>query len=345
MRVLLTGLSTFWGGRLAQSLEQRGDIEVIVGLDTDDPRVPLERTEFVRCDSSYSILNRIVRATQIDTVLHTHLLVDSTSASGRALHEINVIGTMNLLAAAGAPDSPVRKVVLKSSGLVYGSSYRDPYFFREETPRSRAAHTNVERSLLEVEAFLRDFAEDNPHVAVTLLRFANVLGDDIETPISHALRLPFAPEIAGFDPRLQFVHEDDVVGALMYATAHDVPGVFNVAGDGVLPWSEVCSIVGKRRVTLSPVLTQWAVEPLRMLGLVDIPPEVLTLLRYGRGLDNTRYKEAGFHYLYSTAGTVGAFAEGLRLAKTIGSKHPGYRYEREVENFFRHSPAVVRPGD
>lgn len=345
MRVLLTGLSTFWGGRLAQSLEQRGDVEVIVGLDTDDPRVPLERTEFVRCDSSYSILNRIVRATQIDTVLHTHLLVDSTSASGRALHEINVIGTMNLLAAAGAADSPVRKVVLKSSALVYGSSYRDPYFFREETPRSRAAHTNVERSLLEVEAFLRDFAQDNPHVVVTLLRFANVLGDDIETPISQALRLPFAPEIAGFDPRLQFVHEDDVVGALMYATAHDVPGVFNVAGDGVLPWSEVCSIVGRRRVTLPPVLTQWAVEPLRMLGLVGIPPEVLTLLRYGRGLDNTRYKDAGFHYVYSTAGTVSAFAEGQRLAKTVGSKHPGYRYEREVENFFRHSPAVVRPGD
>lgn len=346
MRVLLTGLSTFWGGKLARSLEQRSDVEVIVGLDTEDPRVPLERTEFVRCDSSYSILNRIVRAAEIDTVLHTHLLVDSTSATGRVLHEINVIGTMNLLAAAGSVDSPVRKVVLKSSGLVYGSSYRDPYFFREETPRARAARTNVERSLLEVEAFLRDFAQDNPHVVVTLLRFANVLGDDLETPISQALRrLLLVPEIAGFDPRVQFVHDDDVVGALMYATAHDVPGVFNVAGDGVLPWSEVCAIVGKRRVTLPPVFTQWTGEALRALRLLDLPPEVLTLLRYGRGLDNTRYKEAGFHYLYSTAGTVKAFAEGLRLAKTIGSTHPRYRYEREVENFFRHSPAVARRGD
>src|SRR6266513_2317310 len=148
MRVLVTGLSTHWGGKLAQTLENRSDVDVVVGLDTKDPTVPLERTEFVRSDSSYSILARIVKATQIDTVLHTHLIVDSTLASSRRLHEVNVIGTMNLLAAAGAAGSPVRKVVLKSSGLVYGSNYRDPYCFREEDKRTRAPRTNVERSLL-----------------------------------------------------------------------------------------------------------------------------------------------------------------------------------------------------
>src|SRR6266849_5808153 len=161
MRVLVTGLSTYWGGKLAQILESRDDVEVVVGLDTKDPTVPLERTEFVRSDSSYSILARIVKATQIDTVLHTHLIVDSTLASGRTLHEVNVIGTMSLLAAAGAAGSPVRKVVLKSSGLVYGASRSDPYFFREEMSRASQPSTNVERSLLEVEAFLRDFADDS----------------------------------------------------------------------------------------------------------------------------------------------------------------------------------------
>ena len=78
MRVLVTGLSTYWGGHVAQALEQRPDVEVIVGLDTRDPRVPLERTEFVRADSTYSILARIVRATQVDTIVHAHLIVDST---------------------------------------------------------------------------------------------------------------------------------------------------------------------------------------------------------------------------------------------------------------------------
>jgi UDP-glucose 4-epimerase len=342
MRVLVTGLSTYWGGKLAQILEARDDVEVVVGLDTKDPTVPLERTEFVRSDTSYSILARIVKATQIDTVLHTHLIVDSTLASSRTLHEVNVIGTMSLLAAAGAAGSPVRKVVVKSSALVYGSNFQDPYRFREEDKRTRAPRTNVERSLLEVESILRDFADDSPHVDVTLLRFANVLGDDIETPYTTALKLPVVPEIFGFDPRIQFVHEDDVVGALMYATAHSVPGVFNVGGNGSMSWSEVCAIVGKRRFALPPIFTNAAVEPLRLLRLVDMPPESLMLLRYGRHIDNDRYKRAGFHYKYTTAGTVEAFARGLRLAGTIGNKHPGYRWEREVESFFRHSPAVVR---
>lgn len=342
MRVLVTGLSTYWGGRIAQELEQRPDVEVIVGLDTRDPQVPLERTEFVRADSSYSILARIVSATQIDTIVHSHLIVDSTTAPGRTLHEINVIGTMNLLAAASAPGSPVRKVVLKSSAHIYGANFEDPTFFREEDTRTRSAQTNVERSLLEVEAFLRDFAEDSPHICVTLLRFANVLGPDLDTPFTQALRRPVVPEILGFDPRLQFVHEDDVVGALMYATTHDVPGIYNVAGDGNMPWSEVCKIVGRRRVPLPPVLTNIATEPLRMLGIINVPPEGLRLLRYGRTIDNRRYQHAGFRYRYTTAGAVNAFAESLRLHSAIGQGAPRYRYEREVESFFRHSPAVVR---
>ena len=72
MRVLVTGLSTYWGGRVAQALESRPDVEVVVGVDTRDPRIPLERTEFVRTDSTHSILSRIVRATQVDTIVHTH---------------------------------------------------------------------------------------------------------------------------------------------------------------------------------------------------------------------------------------------------------------------------------
>lgn len=343
MRVLVTGLSTFWGGRVAQALERRPDVEIVVGVDTRDPRIPLERTEFVRTDSTHSILSRIVRATQVDTIVHTHLIVDSTRVSGRTMHEINVIGTMNLLAAAGAPSSPVRKVVLKSSGLVYGANAADPYFFREDMQRTSPPRTGVERSLLEVEAFVRDFADDNPHIDVTMLRFANVLGDDLDTPFAMALRRPVVPEIMGFDPRVQFVHEDDVVDALMYATTNEVPGLYNVAGDGNLPWSEVCAMVGKRRLAVPPVFTNLASEPARLLRLWDLPPEALALLRFGRSLDNGRYKRAGYRYSFTTATTVESFAQGLRLSGTVGDKHPSYRYEREVEDFFRHSPAVVRP--
>jgi UDP-glucose 4-epimerase len=252
-----------------------------------------------------------------------------------------VIGTMNLFAAASAPGSTVRNVVVKSSTLVYGSAGQDPTWFSEETPRTSPASTPVEHSLLAVEGYVRDFAEDNPHVNVTLLRFSNVLGPDILTPASSALELPLVPSLFGFDPRLQFVHEDDVVRSMMFVLDNEVPGIYNVAGDGLLPWSEVAAICGKRTAPMPPFGLNLATAPLRRIG-VDLPPEFLSLLKYGRGVDNRRFKRAGFQYQYTSAGTVKAFVEALRLRKTVGDHAPSYHYERDVENFFRHSPAVVR---
>ncbi|HEV3225799.1 MAG TPA: NAD-dependent epimerase/dehydratase family protein, partial [Acidimicrobiales bacterium] len=211
----------------------------------------------------------------------------------------------------------------------------------EETPRTSSAGTPVERSLLAVEGYVRDFAEDNPHVNVTLLRFSNVLGPDIITPASKVLELPVVPSLWGFDPRLQFVHEDDVVRSIMFVLDHDVPGIYNVAGDGLLPWSEVAKICGKRTIPLPPFGMSLAIAPLRRVG-VELPPELLSLLKYGRGVDNRRFKRAGFRYNHTSAGTVKAFVEALRLRRTVGDQAPAYHYERDVEQFFRHSPAVVR---
>jgi UDP-glucose 4-epimerase len=338
-RVLVTGLATFWGGLVAQALEQDPDVDVIIGLDTREPSVELRRTEYVRTDENYSILSRIVKAARIDTIAHMFLVVDSTSMRHRTMHEINVIGTMNLFAAASAPGSTVRDVVVKSSSYVYGTSPADPRWFTEETPRVHSPRTRVERSLESVEGYVRDFAIDNPHVNVTLLRFSNVLGPDIETPISRALRLPAVPSILGFDPSFQFVHEDDVVRSIVFVLDRQLAGIFNVAGDGLLPWSEVAHMCGKRTLPLPAWGTHLAALPLRQLG-VELPDELLGLLRYGRGIDNRRLKQAGFRYRYTSAGTVEAFIEAMRLHDTVGSA-PAYRYERDVEQFFRHSPAVI----
>lgn len=340
-RILVTGIGSFWGSRVAEALEQDADTEIIVGLGTSEPRVPLERTEYVRADQSYSILSRIVRATQVDTIVHTFLIVDSTRASADELHETNVIGTMNLLAAAATDDSPVRNVIVKSSGLVYGSHLGDPAWFREEMTRAAPPTTRVERSLLDVDAYIRDFALDNPHVNVSLLRFSNVLGSAIVTPLTRALSQPLTPCILGFDPLVQFVEETDVVRALLFAVRHPTPGIFNVAGDGKLPWSEVAAVCGKRLLPLPPVLTQWLTGPFSAAGLLDLPPESLDFLRYGRGIDNRKFKQAGFSYDFSSAAAVESFAKARRLRRTVGDNRPQYRYERDVEAFFRHSRAVV----
>jgi UDP-glucose 4-epimerase len=344
-RVLVTGLATFWGGRVAQALEADPTVDVIVGLDRYEPTVELERTEYVRSDESYSILARIVKAARIDTIVHTFLAVDSTQMSSRTIHEINVIGTMNLFAAASAPGSTVRNVVVKSSTLVYGASPKDPVWFSEETRRAEPPRSMVERSLLEVEGYVRDFAVDNPHVTVAMLRFSNVLGPDITTSLAKALELPVVPSLFGFDPRFQFVHETDVVRAILFVLQGRVQGIYNVAGDGLLPWSEVAAICGKRTVPLPPIGMGVLAGPLGRLGLLELPPELLALLRHGRGVDNRRLKQAGFEYRFTSAGTVVDFVEALRIRRTVGETTPGYQYERDVEQFFRHSPAVIREAD
>ena len=338
-RVLVTGADTFWGGRMIQALEDDPSMDVILGMGSHVPAMPFERAEFVRADQNYSILNRIVRATQVDTILHTFLITNSTTAPRRAMHEINVIGTMNLLAAAGAAGSSVRHIVIKSSTLVYGSAASDPNTFLEDTPRTSPVRNLVESSLVEAEGLVRDFAEDNPGTRVTVLRFANVLGSHLTTSISRNLSRPVCPSIFGFDPLLQFIEEEDVVRALLHVTRASIPGLYNVAGDGRLPWSEVAAICGTRLVPLSPY-TMFKIRPLTRF--FDVPEELQDLLRYGRGVDTRRFAATGFAYNSTSAGAVQAFIRELRLRKQSGRKPLSYTYEHDVEQFFRHSPSVVR---
>lgn len=341
-RILITGLASFWGGQLAQHFEQDPSVDVVVGMDTDDPVVQLERTEFVRTDDSYSILARLVRSTQVDTVVHAGLVVNSALVSDRRLHEKNVIGTVNLLAAIGSEDSRVTSLVVKSSGLVYGAARQDPTWFREDTRRSGPARTRVERSLLEVEDYIRSFAEEYSGIKVAVLRCANVLGSSLVTMFSRALSLPLTPTIFGFDPQLQFVEQGDVVRAIEFAVSRELEGVYNVAGDGRLPWSEIRAIAGRPPLYLSPFLTGMSAGTLARLRLVKVPHEALDLLRFGRGLDNRKLKRAGFEYRYTTAGALQHFMEELRLSRVVGPAEPTYRYQGDVEAFFRHSPAIVR---
>jgi len=328
---------------MAKALESDPEFEMILGMASKDPSVALERTDFVHADQAYSIVSRIVRATQPDTIVHTFLVTDSTKATGRALHEINVIGTMNLLAAAGQAGSPVRQVVVKSSTLVYGANQTDPVWFSEDAVRTSRPTARVERSLMDVEELVRNFAEDNPSTVVSLLRFANVLGTDIVTPISANLSRPFCPSIAGFDPLVQFVEEDDVVRALEHVTRLRVPGIYNVAGAGKLPWSEVAALCGTRLLPLPPIGTRMAAAPLIRMGLIEFPPEVESLLRFGRGVDTSRIAATGFEHRYTTPGVLESFMRAVRLRRNVGEARPTYTYEHEVEQFFRRSPSVVAP--
>ena len=234
----------------------------------------------------------------------------------------------------------MRKFVFKSSTHYYGANQDDPAFFDETMGRPHPPKTPIERDVLEAEASVAEFADRNPGVSVSVLRMANVLGPDVRTSHIDLMRLPALPMILGFDPRYQFVHEDDVVHALEHVVKNDLPGVFNVAADGVLALTEVAGLLGK---PYAPVLSPWgtglAATIARRLG-VQIPPEMLAQLRFGRGVDNRRFKAAGFEYSHTSREAVVALAEHLRLHPLLRDAGEPYRYEREVEEFLRWSPNV-----
>jgi UDP-glucose 4-epimerase len=339
-RILVTGVHTYWGYRVARALEERPDIEAIVCVSAEDPLGELERAEYVKVGAQHALLRRIVQAARVDTVIDTRLVVDSRTTSSRLAHENNVIGTMNILAACSGKDSTVRKFIFKSSTHYYGSEQDDPAFFTEPMRRPHPPRTPLERDVVEAEAAINDFNEKQPDTCVTILRCTNVLGPDVETSLRGLAELPFVPAILGFDPRLQLVHEDDVANALFHATEHDLPGVFNVAADGVLALSEIASLLGK---PFLPFLPPWgtglALTPMRRLG-IRVPPELMNLLRFGRGVDNRKLKATGFEYRYTTREAVLKLSEHLRLSPILKGAREPYRYEREVEEFLRWSPSV-----
>jgi UDP-glucose 4-epimerase len=339
-RILITGVSSLWGGRLAQQLERDPAIETVVGIDTEDPRHELLHTEFVRVGLDVTLLRRIIRAARIDTVVDTRLVADTDGRGARSLHEINVVGTRNLLAAAGGGDTPVRKLVFKGSDRYYGTDRDDPAFFTEDLSRTRAPRTPIERDVLEAERALAQFADDHPEIVVTRLRIAAAIaGEEAGAHLAY-LSLPVVPSVLGFDPRCQFIHEEDVIGVLTHAVAHDLPGAYNAAGDGVLALSEVASLLGK---PLLPLLPPWgtvfAATQLRRLGL-RIPVDTLRDLRHGRGLDNRRLKAAGYHYRYTSREAVLRLRAHQRVRPLLGRGEDSFRYEREVEAFLRWSPSV-----
>ena len=158
----------------------------------------------------------------MDTVVHLNITATPRGAGGRAsMKEMNVIGTMQLLAACQKSAS-VRRLVVKSTTAVYGSSSRDPALFTEETEPKALPRSGYAKDAVEVEGYVRGFARRRPDVTVGVLRFTNFIGPRIDSPLVRYLGLPVVPTILGFDPRVQLLHEDDALEVLRLATADRV---------------------------------------------------------------------------------------------------------------------------
>lgn len=308
-RVLITGVGRYLGGRLAARLAAEPGIESVVGVDTVAPSEPLSGVEFVRADIRNPLIGKVIASAQINTVVHLNVLAGPLGAGDRsAMKEINVIGTMQLLAAC-QQSGTVRKLVLKSTTAVYGSSPRDPAMFTEDLEPRELPRSGYAKDAVEVEGYVRGFGRRRPDVAITVLRFTNFIGPRIDTPLTRYFSLPVVPTVLGFDPRIQLCHEDDGLAVLRLATLEDHPGTVNVGGDGVLLLSQAIRRVGRVAIPIPPPTVNLTGQLFRRFGLADFSPEQMRFLEHGRVADTTRLRsEFGFAPRFSTAQAFEEFA-------------------------------------
>jgi len=260
--VLVTGVSRHLGGRAVALLAaHRG--WTVIGVDVVAPPTALEGVTFVRADIRSPVIARIMGEAEVDTVVHMGVIATPRQAGSRsAMKEINVIGTMQLLAACQRTPA-VRHVVVKSTAAVYGSG-------------------------------------------------ANILGPRMRTGLTGYFSLPVVPTVLGFDPRLQFVHEDDAISAIEAAVDHATSGTFNIAGWGVLLLSQALRMARRTSVAVPARLVPVVGSALGARGQADLSPEAVRYLTYGRALDTSAAQRTlGFHAHYSSTQAFASFARTL----------------------------------
>jgi UDP-glucose 4-epimerase len=316
--VLITGVSRYLGGRLAALLAADPSVERVIGVDVVPPRQDVGRTEFVRADIRNPIIAKVIASARVDTVVHMSVIATPFGAGGRtAMKEINVIGTMQLLAACQKAPS-LRKLVVKSTTAVYGSSSRDPALFTEGMEPKSQFRSGYGKDSTEVEGYVRGLGRRRPDVDISLLRFANFIGPRIDTPLTRYFSLPVVPRVFGFDPRTQFIHEDDGIEVLRQSVVGNHRGTFNVAGEGVLLLSQAIRRAGRVSVVIPSPAVSVVGSVVRRAGVVDFSPEQMQFLQFGRGVDTTRLKhDFGYVPQYRTLEAFDDFVAGRRLTRYV----------------------------
>jgi UDP-glucose 4-epimerase len=250
--------------------------------------------------------------------VHAALMASPRSVGNRvAMQEMNVIGTMQLLAACQKSDT-VERLVLRSTTAVYGCGPGDPAVFTEDMHPQESGQTGYAKDAVEVEGYVRGFARRRPDVGVSVLRMANILGPTIDNALARYLAMPVVPTSLGFDPRLQLLHEDDAVEALRLATVTHRPGVVNVAGEGVVSLTQLLRRAGRVPVAVPSAALNVVGTLVRNSGTLDVTAEGSRYLNFGRVVDTNRLRtEFGYQPRYSTADTVEAFLTGPRPQRRL----------------------------
>ena len=290
-RILVTGASSWVGGRLVRSLESRRNTEVFA-VDEIDPTVEFSSNFHLSTLDVLEFADHVI-SVRPTTVVHLQTLDRSALLGSDHSRSSVVLGAQALFGAIGRLPG-VKNVIVKSDAAVYGSGPRNPSVVRESTS-TPAGLTRYERSLRDVEVSVSQLEAELPQITFTVLRFNPIVGATIGNRLSRYLRLPIVPTLLGRDPRLQFVHEDDAVLALEHAIDHPTSGTFNISSEGQLYLSRILRLGSRINQRLPARQRRLAMKALTPFG-ASLPRHLDNLLKYGRVIDTRLMHESlGFN--------------------------------------------------
>ena len=297
-KLLITGIA---GGKGRLIARRVADFFQIAGVD----RVPWQGAPHnVRMhvvDLRKRKFEDVFRTERPDAVVHL-AFVRHFRSDPEVRHEVNVLGTKKVLEYAIAQG--VKRIVVVSSSYVYGALPDNPYYVDEDYPLNVSRTYPEVRDLAEVDQLTSTFLWQHPEVATTILRPVNTLGYYVHSTIGRYLRQTYVPTIMGFNPMVQFIHEEDVAEAVALALQSGTHGVFNVVGPGAVPLKVAIRETGGTAVPIPEPVARAVIDRLFRLGLYHTPPGAIDFLKYPCVLDGEAFQRAtGFTPLFSLEDT------------------------------------------
>ncbi|MDP6454343.1 MAG: NAD-dependent epimerase/dehydratase family protein [SAR202 cluster bacterium] len=316
-RILLTGACGYLASRIIQRLESMAEVDYILATDIRPPRVEFstEKTEFHTLDVCEPFPD-LLKEHDVESVVHLAYVMNP-GHDRDAAWRVNVLGTENLLGACR--NANVKQICYLSSTSVYGAHPDNPEFLTEESPARPIKGFQYSEDKAEVETLLSQYAESQPNAAVTVLRVCPVLGPNADNFIAAAFSKPFLVAVRGYDPPMQFIHEDDLVDNLLRCLIEQPRGTFNLAGEGVIRWSDMARIFGRRLLNVpAPILYGLTGLGWTLRLQQDSPPCGIDFIRH-RWTASTRkaQRELGSSFRYSSREAWESFATG-GIAQTTG---------------------------
>jgi UDP-glucose 4-epimerase len=318
-RVLITGAANRLGTVLAAELLADPQTECVVGLDTRTPDLPHDdRFVHLEADLRSPDLAQLLAPHRIDALLHNDLLqFPEPGRSRRTLHDTNVVGTLQLLAAAEVQPE-LRTVIMRGTAAIYGSEPNAPAFFTEDMADRYPLRTRWQRDAAESEKLIAALARRRPELTCTTLRFQPILGRTLDTPIMRLISSTIIPTWMGFDPMVQVIHGDDAVEAMVAALRRPLRGAVNIAAADRVSLSRVLRRLGKTAVPLVPGAYTTVLGIAARMGMPKMDEDTARFLRYGRGVDTRRMRdELRFEPALSSIGAIELVAMAQAEARAL----------------------------